>query len=327
MLSVVLPVYNEQDVLPLLVARLRPVLEAVGGGYEVLFVDDGSTDATKAVLTEICAAWPAARALRLARNSGHQVALTAGLDAAAGDWVVTMDADLQDPPELIPEMLRTAAEQHADVIFAARPDRASDSRGKRWTAGLYYGVVERLTGVRLPPHAGDFRLLSRPVVDALKALPERRRVYRLLIPMLGFPSAVIEHRREARAAGRTKYSVRKMTLLASDSVVSFSSTPLRVATGVGVIGAGIALLLALWVILVRVTGNAVPGWTSITLPVLFLGAVQLLCIGVLGEYIGRIYDEVKARPLYRIDAAPPARGTATCPTCGQPDVSRATTPG
>lgn len=310
MLSVVIPVYDEQEVLPLLVPRLRAVLE--GREHEVLLVDDGSTDATPQVLASLTADWPQAQVVTLARNSGHQAALTAGLDRARGEWVVTMDADLQDPPELIPELLATAEREHAQVVYAARGDRRTDSPFKRLTAGGYYRLVERLAGVELTPHAGDFRLLHADVVATLRALPERRRVYRLLIPLLGFDSAVVHHRRDARAAGRTSYTLRRMVLLASDSVVSFSSTPLRFATGLGMLSSLVAALLGVWVLLVRVTGNAVPGWASSTLGVLFLGAVQLLCLGVLGEYVGRIYDEVKARPLYRV------RGETTqrCPQCG-----------
>lgn len=313
MLSVVVPVYNEQEVLPLLVARLRPVLEQLGP-HEVLFVDDGSRDRSREVLAEVARAWPAVRLVLLAHNSGHQLALTAGLERARGDWVVTMDADLQDPPELIADMLHAAAREGAEVVYAARPDRESDSVFKRGTASLYYRGVERLTGVALPRHAGDFRLLSGAVVRTLRALPEQRKVYRLLIPLLGYPSTVIEHRREERAAGRTEYSLRKMVLLASDSVVSFSSTPLRVATGLGLASAALAALLALWVLGVRLTGNAVPGWSSLALPVLFLGAVQLLCLGVLGEYVGRTYDEVKRRPLYRVVGEDVLQD---CPACGQ----------
>ena len=310
MLSVVIPVFNEQDVLPLLIPRLRAVLGQLD--HEVFFVDDGSTDATAAVLSDLLDPWPEAKVLRLARNSGQQVALTAGLDRASGDWVVTMDADLQDPPELILEMLTIAEQQHVDVVYAARGDRSSDPRFKRATAGLYYRLVERLTGVPIVPQAGDFRLLSAAVVRALRALPERKRVYRLLIPMLGFDSAVVHHRRAVRAAGETSYTLRRMVLLASDSVVSFSSTPLRFATGLGLLTACISGVTALWVVLVKLTGNAVPGWASSTLGVLFLGTVQLLCLGVLGEYIGRIYDEVKARPPYRM------RGEEkrACPHCG-----------
>lgn len=310
MLSVVIPVYDEQEVLPLLVPRLRAVLE--GREHEVLFVDDGSTDATPTVLPELLRDWPEAQVVTLARNSGHQAAITAGLDRARGDWVVTMDADLQDPPELIPELLAAAEREHVQVVYAARGDRRTDSVFKRLTASAYYRVVERLSGVQVTPHAGDFRLLHADVVAALRALPERRRVYRLLIPLLGFESTVVHHRRDARAAGRTSYTLRRMVLLASDSVVSFSSTPLRFATGLGMLSSTVAALLGVWVILVRVAGNAVPGWASSTLGVLFLGAVQLLCLGVLGEYVGRIYDEVKARPLYRVRGEAPER----CPRCG-----------
>lgn len=318
MLSVVVPVFCEQEVLPLLVPRLRAVLQ--DREHEVLFVDDGSTDASAQVLAELTTDWPQASVIRLARNSGHQAALTAGLDRAQGTWVVTMDADLQDPPEVIPELLATAEQQQVQVVYAARVDRSSDSWFKRGTAGIYYRLVERLAGVTVTPHAGDFRLLHRDVVLALRALPERRRVYRLLIPLLGFDSAVVRHRREARAAGETHYTLRRMALLASDSVVSFSSTPLRVATGLGMLTALFSVLLGVWVVLVNLTGNAVPGWASITLGVLFLGAVQLLCLGVLGEYVGRIYDEIKARPLYRVRDERPH----SCPHCGA--VSPTTSP-
>ncbi len=310
MLSVVIPLHDEQEVLPLLVPRLRTVL--ADRAHEVLFVDDGSTDATAQVLQELIADWPQAQLIGLARNSGHQAALTAGLDRAAGEWVVTMDGDLQDPPELIPELLAAAEHEHAQVVYAARGDRSTDTGFKRLTAGVYYRLVDKLAGVQVVPHAGDFRLLHADVVAALRALPERRRVYRLLIPLLGFPSAVVVHRRDPRAAGRTSYTVRRMALLASDSVVSFSSTPLRFATGFGMLSALVAALLGVWVLIVKGTGNAVPGWASMTLGILFLGAVQLLCLGVLGEYVGRIYDEVKARPLYRVRGEHPVR----CPHCG-----------
>ena len=309
LLSVVVPVHDESDVLPLFVARLRPVL--AGLRHEVLFVDDGSTDGSGALLEQLLADWPQARVLTLARNAGHQTALTAGLDHSAGDWVVSLDSDLQDPPELVPELLALARSSGADVVQAVHRDRASDSWLKRRTAGAYYRVVERLTGVPVVPHAGDYRLLSREVVLALRALPERQRVYRLLVPALGFRTETVEHRRDPRAAGSSSYSVPRMTLLASDSVVSFSTTPLRIATGIGLTSALVAALLALWVLGVKVTGNAVPGWASSTLGVLFLGAVQLLCLGVLGEYVGRIYDEVRRRPSYRL------RGHSPCEHCGR----------
>jgi polyisoprenyl-phosphate glycosyltransferase len=300
-LTVVIPCYNESEVLPLLEARLRPVLEGLGVDYTVVPVDDGSRDGTGEVLQKMAASWPQLRPLLLARNVGHQMALTAGLDHADGDYVITMDADLQDPPELIREMLERAVDEGIDVVYARRSDRSTDSRFKRWTASAYYDVMRRSAGVELPDNVGDFRLLSRRVVLALRMLPERHRVYRLLIPWLGFPSAVVEHRREARAAGTTKYPLRKMVSLAWNGLSSFTTSPLQVATTVGASAAVLALLGAVGVIVSFLLGRTVPGWASVSVAVLFLAAVQLLCLGVLGAYVGRIYEEVQHRPLYRVD--------------------------
>ncbi|MGY1706324.1 glycosyltransferase [Geodermatophilus sp. SYSU D00697] len=299
-LTVVVPCYDESEVLPLLVGRLRPVLDGLGETYEVVMVDDGSRDGTAEVLRTIARTWPQLRPLLLARNVGHQMALTAGLDHACGDYVVTMDADLQDPPELIPVMLDRAVTDGVDVVYARRSDRSSDSRFKRWTAAAYYDLMRRSAGVSLPDNVGDFRLLSRRVVLALRMLPERHRVYRLLIPWLGFSSAVVEHPREARAAGRTKYSLRKMVSLAWSGLSSFTTSPLQLATTVGASAAVLALLGAVAVIVSFVLGRTVPGWASVSVAVLFLAAVQLLCLGVLGAYVGRIYEEVQRRPLYRV---------------------------
>ena len=320
MLSVVIPCYNEEVVLPLLVSRLRPVLDGLDVPYEVVFVNDGSTDGTAAALLELQEHWPQAAPVLLARNVGHQVALGAGLDAARGNWVVTMDADLQDPPELVPEMLRVAEAGNVDIVYARRPDRRSDTWVKRRTAHVYYALVRRLTGVELPPHAGDFRLMSGRVVAALRALPEGRKVYRLLLPSLGFPSATVEHVRGERAAGETKYPMRKMVLLAADSIVSFTSLPLRLALMFGFMAAGVCLLLAASVVVAKVVGSTVPGWASITIAMLFLGAVQLVAIGIVGEYVGRIYDEVKRRPPYRVNdaAADVSAAASSCPRCGHP---------
>lgn len=298
-LSVVIPCYDESEVLPLLEARLRPVLDGLGETYEVIPVDDGSRDGTGEVLRKMAASWPQLRPLLLARNVGHQLALTAGLDHADGDYVVTMDADLQDPPELIPVMYERAVAERVDVVYARRGDRSTDSRFKRWTAAAYYTLMQRSAGVDLPDNVGDFRMLSRQVVLALRMLPEHHRVYRLLIPWLGFPSAVVEHRREARAAGTTKYPLRKMLGLAWTGLSSFTTTPLQWATRVGASVAVLALVSAGWVIVSFLLGRTVPGWASVSVAVLFLAAVQLLCLGVLGAYVGRIYDEVRHRPLYR----------------------------
>ena len=300
MLSVVVPCFNEQDVLPLLVLRLRAVLDDLDEPYEVIIVDDASTDSTAAILAECRSGWPELRVRTLAANAGHQLALTAGLDVAVGDHVVTMDADLQDPPELIPEMLECARLREVDVVYAKRNDRTSDTAFKRVTAGAYYRLMRRATHVTLPEQVGDFRLLSRRVVEVLRALPERHRVYRLLIPWLGYPSATVEYRRDPRAAGATKYSMRRMTILAANSVTSFSTTPLRLSTALGLITAGFAVLMAIAVVVAYAVGHTVPGWTSLTVGMLFLGAVQLLCLGVLGEYVGRIFEEVQRRPLFTV---------------------------
>jgi dolichol-phosphate mannosyltransferase len=300
-LTVVVPCYNESEVLPLLEGRLRPVLDGLGEAYSVVMVDDGSRDGTGDSLRTMAMSWPQLRPLLLARNVGHQMALTAGLDHADGDYVVTMDADLQDPPELIPVMLERAVVEGIDVVYARRSDRSKDSRFKRWTASAYYDLMRRSAGVDLPDNVGDYRLISRRVVLALRMLPERHRVYRLLIPWLGFPSAVVEHRREARAAGTTKYPLRSMVGLAWNGLSSFTTSPLQLATTVGASAAVLALLGAGYVIVSFLLGRTVPGWASVSVAVMFLAAVQLLCLGVLGAYVGRIYEEVQHRPLYRVD--------------------------
>jgi dolichol-phosphate mannosyltransferase len=299
-LSVVVPCYDEFESLPLLEARLRPVLDGLRRSYQVVLVDDGSTDGTGEALVKLAGTWPQVQPVLLARNVGHQIALTAGLDHANGDYVVTMDADLQDPPELIPVMLDRAVAQGVDVVYARRSDRSKDSRFKRWTAAAYYDVLRRTADVDLPANVGDFRLLSRQVVLTLRMLPERHRVYRLLIPWLGFPSAVVEHRRDPRAAGATKYPLRKMIALAWNSLTSFTTSPLHFATTVGASASLVALAGAVYVLVSFLLGRTIPGWASVAVAVMFLAAVQLLCLGVLGAYVGRIYEEVQRRPLYRV---------------------------
>ena len=300
LLSVIIPCYDEQESLGPLAARLRPVLDALDAPYEVILVDDGSRDRTAQVLTELAGTWPEVRFLRFGRNSGHQAAIAAGLDAAAGDYVVTMDADLQDPPELIPELLKVAEQQHVDVVYARKAERASDTKFKRHSAGLYYGIMRRVGRVDIPPHVGDFRLVSRRVVDVLKNLPEHHKVYRLMIPWLGYPSAVVDHVRETRVAGESKYSMAKMTLLAVNSLTAFTTSPLRIATISGFVVGAMSLIFGVWAIIVYLLGVTVPGWTSIVIPVYLLGAVQLISVGVLGEYVGRIFQQVQGRPLYHV---------------------------
>ncbi|MEV5490506.1 glycosyltransferase family 2 protein [Streptomyces bobili] len=299
-LSVVVPMYNEEEVLPALVSRLRPVLAGLGVGYEVVAVDDGSTDRTAELLAAFRLGWPELRVIGLRRNSGHQAALTAGLDRAHGAYVVSLDADLQDPPEKIPEMLELARAEGLDIVYGIRADRASDTGFKRWTAGLYYLLVRRLAGPSVPAQAGDFRLLSRAAVDALRALPDQQRVYRLLVPWLGFPSGRVTYERAPRPAGRSKYPLGRMIRLAVDSVTGFSAAPLRIATWLGGFAFLVCLTLMVYTLSAHALEHTVPGWTSLFTGVLFIGAVQLICVGLLGEYVGRIYTAVQNRPTYFI---------------------------
>ncbi|WP_251094704.1 glycosyltransferase family 2 protein [Streptomyces sp. Caat 7-52] len=312
-LSVVIPMFNEEDVLPALVARLRPVLDGTGEAYEVVAVDDGSTDRTAGRLEELRVAWPQLRVVRLARNSGHQAALTAGLHHARGRYAASLDADLQDPPEKIPEMLALARSRRLDIVYGVRANRAIDTGFKRRTAGAYYWLVRRLVGSHVPAQAGDFRLLSRNVLDALKALPDQPQVHRLLVPWFGFPSGEVAYHRDARVAGDTKYPLRKMVLLAIDSVVGFSVAPLRLATWLGSLAFLVCLAVIAYTLAVYAAGATTPGWTSLIVAVLFVGAVQLICLGVLGEYLGRVYTAVQQRPTYYVAED---TGTAAAPVAG-----------
>lgn len=299
-LSVVIPMYNEESVLPLLVKRLRPVLDGIGESYEVVAVDDGSTDDTAAVLHLLRRTWPQLRLVRLRRNSGHQAALTAGLHRATGRYVVSIDADLQDPPETIPEMLLAAQVNDLAIVYGVRSDRSTDTAFKRHTAGAYYRLMRRIVGKRVPAGAGDFRLLRRDAVDALTSLPEQKPVYRLLVPWLGFPSGEVAYTREKRAAGTTKYPLTKMIKLAVDSIVSFTAAPLRIAIWLGLAGVVACVAMTAATLAAYLGGNVVPGWTSLFLAVMFVSTVQLVCLGLLGEYVGRIFQATQQRPTFFI---------------------------
>jgi glycosyltransferase involved in cell wall biosynthesis len=301
-LSVVVAMYNEEAVLPLLAERLRAAVDGVTGQYEVVAVDDGSTDRTSRVLAELRRDWPQLRVVRLRRNCGHQAALLAGLFRARGEYAVSIDADLQDPPETIPEMLRLAQQRCLDVVYGVRHDRRSDNPFKRWTAAGYYSIVRRLVGTDVPAHAGDCRLLSRAVIEALRGLPERRPVLRLVVPWLGYPSGQVSYVRAERAAGRTRYPVTMMVRLALDSLTSFSAAPLRIATWLGLGGVVLCAALVVAAYIGYLRGSTVSGWPSIYVAVLFLGAVQLLCLGLLGEYVARIYTAVQNRPAYDVES-------------------------
>jgi dolichol-phosphate mannosyltransferase len=299
-LSVVIPMYNEEDALVPLIERLRPALDGLGEPYEVVAVDDGSRDATAQLLLGVRRMWPQLRLVRLRRNAGHQAALTAGLHRALGAYVVSIDADLQDPPEKIGEMLALARRDGLDVIYGVRNDRTTDSHFKRLTAGAYYGMMRRVVGAWVPRHAGDFRLLSRAVVETLKALPEHEPVYRLLVPSLGFPSGEVTYARAGRVAGTTKYPLTRMFRLAFNSVTGFSAAPLRLATWLGTASFVFCLLMMVFGMVAYAGGVTVPGWASLFVAVLLLGGVQLICLGLLGEYIGRIYTAVQNRPTYHV---------------------------
>jgi dolichol-phosphate mannosyltransferase len=297
---VVVPVFNEEAALPLLVARLRPVLDRIGCTYEVLAVDDGSADLTPAVLLRERRTWPQLRVLRLRANAGHQAAISAGLVRARGDYVVTIDADLQDPPESIPEMLELARQGDLDVVYGVRSDRSSDTFFKRSSARLFYGLVRRTRATDAVSHAGDFRLMSRATVDAVNCLPEHNRVLRFVVPALGFPSGQVLYHRERRSAGTSKYTLGKMLTLSIDAFTGFSTAPLRLATALGIGGSLLAIVFAAYVVLNRVVGNPVPGWASTVVIVVTMGAIQLLCLGLLGEYVARMYTQLQGRPAYYV---------------------------
>ena len=309
-LTVVIPIYNEQAVLPLLVDRLRPVADAWGVTYEVLCVDDGSSDATPVLLQRLVREWEQVRVVRLRANAGHQAAISAGLARARGAWVVTIDADLQDPPEAIGEMLAVARGQDVDVVYGVREDRSTDTVFKRVTAGLFYRSIRALSDVDAEVGAGDFRLMSRATVDAVNALPEHNRVLRLVVPALGFPSASVGYARAARAAGESKYPLGKMIRLSIDGLTGFSLAPLRLATWMGLLGGVAAIGVLVFALGSMLLGNTLPGWTSTVVIVSAVGAVQLLALGILGEYVGRTYTALQGRPTYFVahDSLDPRAG-------------------
>ncbi|WP_020392754.1 glycosyltransferase family 2 protein [Kribbella catacumbae] len=299
-LSVVVPMYDEEEVLPIFFERMHPLLDGLGISYEVLVVDDGSRDKTAALVTEAAAQWPQLRLVRLLRNSGHQAALSAGFRRARGEYLVSIDADLQDPPEVIADLIATAREKDVDVVYGVRSDRSSDSWPKRTTARMYYRLMCRLVGKQIPFDAGDFRLVSRRVVDAVNGLPEDGRVFRLVIPWLGFPSAEVAYVRAERAAGVTKYNWSKMFRLAFDSVTAFSAAPLRLATWLGLLGGLLSCAVVVAALIIKLAGNSIPGWTSTVLAVGVIGAIQLLCLGLLGEYVARLFQSSQRRPQFLV---------------------------
>jgi polyisoprenyl-phosphate glycosyltransferase len=299
LLSVIVPCYNEAAVLAETHGRLAAVLAALAPlDYELVYVDDGSQDRTPQILRAWQATDARVRVVVLSRNFGHQVAVSAGLAHAAGDAVVLIDADLQDPPEVIPEMVARWADGY-DVIYGLRAERPGETHFKLWTAKLFYRLLNRVSKVQIPPDVGDFRLLSRRVVAALLTMPERDRFLRGMVSWVGYRQMAVLYERAPRFAGRSKYPLFKMLRFAADGILSFSYAPLRVATLMGFAAMLMAVAGIIYAILLRIyTNDWVRGWASLFVAVLFMGGVQLVTIGIIGEYIGRIYGEVKQRPLY-----------------------------
>ena len=300
LISVVVPVYNEAENVGELHRRLTAALVPLDS-YEIVLVDDGSTDGTWDAVRGLTETDPRLRVVRLSRNFGHQVALSAGLDHARGQAVITMDGDLQDPPELIPELVEQWR-QGSDVVFAVRAQREGETWFKLATASAFYKLINRVSSVDIPEQAGDFRLLSRRALDALLAMPERARYLRGMSSWIGFRQSTVTYTRDARHAGATKYPLRRMLHFAGDAVTSFSATPIRFVAALGFLSVALCLVALAWTLYVRLfTDETVAGWTSVIVVVLFLGGIQLLSLGIIGQYVGRIFDEVKGRPLYFVD--------------------------
>jgi glycosyltransferase involved in cell wall biosynthesis len=300
-LTIVIAAYNEADSLPLLHPQLQAALAAMPDiDGRVLYVDDGSRDGTWAVMEKIAAADPRVSLLRLARNFGKELALTAGLDQVQTDAAVVLDADGQDPPALIPEFVARWREGY-DVVYGRRTARPSESWLKRFTAAAFYRVIGRLSPTRIPPDTGDFRLLSRRVLDALRSVRERQRFMKGLFAWVGFRQVALDYVRAPRAAGRSHFNYWRLWNLALEGITSFSTVPLRVATYVGVLTALFAFIWGVTIVVRTLAwGNPVQGWASTMTVILFLGGVQLMALGVIGEYLGRLYVEAKQRPLYLV---------------------------
>jgi polyisoprenyl-phosphate glycosyltransferase len=317
LVSVVTPALNEEDTIETFVDRVRTALGDVP--FELIVVDDGSTDRTAEILERLASEDDRVRLLRLSRRFGHQTALTAGLDHARGDATVMLDSDLQDPPELIPEML-DHWRRGTDVVYGVRRERPGETRAKLTTARWFYGLINRLSPLDLPREAGDFRLLDRRALDALLAMRERNRYLRGMTVWVGFTQTAVPYARETRQAGRTKFSPLRMLRFSLDAVASFSYFPLQIATLMGFAFAVIAFLGIPVAIGFRIAGQFVPGIATVVIAVLLLGGIQLMAIGLIGEYVGRIYEEVKRRPLYvvgsRTNLEPP-------PPAPQPPVAAA----
>ncbi len=301
-ISIVIPCYNEEEVIMETYNQLTKIMKTVEEeyNYELIFINDGSTDKTMDILKPLTNNYYSVKIIDFSRNFGHQIAVTAGLDVADGEAVIIIDADLQDPPELIYDFLQKWKEGY-QVVYGIRKEREGETWFKKITASLFYRVIKKITDVNIPLDTGDFRLISREVVDSLKLIKERHRFIRGLVSWVGFKQIGIEYHRDKRFAGETKYSISSMITFSLDAITSFSFVPLRIASFLGILSAFIGLLGIIIALYLKLATNyTLQGWTSLIIVVLFLGGMQLLILGVIGEYLGRVYDEIRKRPLYII---------------------------
>jgi dolichol-phosphate mannosyltransferase len=298
--SIIVPVFNEEAVIPVLLHQLDALIGRLDGAAEIIIVDDGSTDSSSIVLRERAKSDSRYRYIGLTRNFGHQIAITAGLDAARGDAVIVMDADLQDPPEVVERMIARWKDGF-DVVYARRVSRDSENAFKRLTSSLFYRVLRRMSSVDIPQDVGDFRLVDRRVLDMFRAMPEQDRFVRGMFAWLGFRQASVDFHRPARAAGTTKYPLWKMARLAVNGLIGFSDAPLRAAIWLGLAVSAFAMVFGLYAIARYLESAVIPGWTSTIVIVSFFSGINLMVSGVIGLYIGRIHAEVKRRPLYVVD--------------------------
>jgi len=300
-ISLIIPIYNEEQTLPELYRRLCSLFEELDASVEVIFVDDGSRDRSGEILQGLLAGDSRLRLVRLSRNFGHQVAITAGMDYSSGRAVIIMDADLQDPPEVVREMIARWREGY-EVVYGIREERRGETFFKRFTASLYYGILRRLTDMEIPEEVGDFRLADRKVIDSLRGVRERNRYVRGLFSWVGFRQTGVRYVRAERFSGKTHYPVRKMLKLAVDGIIGFSYMPLRLALNLGFLVSGFSFFYGISAVVHKLMGGpAVTGWTSMIVAVFMLGGIQLIILGIMGEYLARMYDEVKHRPLYIVD--------------------------
>ena len=314
--SLVVPAYNEEAVISELAGHIGRVMDALDGDAEAILVDDGSRDGTYELMTRAAEADPRFRLVRLSRNFGHQIALTAGVDLAAGDAVIVMDADLQDPPEIVLELAKKWREGY-DVVYAVRAEREGESTFKRSTASWFYRGFNRISRVQVPVDVGDFRLVDRRALDVFGQMRESNRFVRGMFSWIGLDQAGVVYTRHERFAGETKYPLRKMLRFGITGVISFSSAPLRAALKIGFLVSLLSFALAIWSVIVKLSGlYEVPGWTSIVVVVTFIGGIQLIILGVIGEYIADIHDEVKRRPLYVVSELENFAAVPTLPARG-----------